>query len=401
MKIRLLSARLLHCRVLLALLLALPAAAAAQSASSPSPTASPEMALAAAEQALAAGQAGEAERLFRDLIARVPGLAEAHIGLADALVAQGRKDEAAAVLVALGDGLIGAGLYEPAEDTLRQAAGLLPETGPAAARAQAQLGRALVLNRKPVAAAEALSRAVALGEREPRTRQFLGAALWEAGRVDEAEAVYRGLVEEGAGGAIALQELGRLLLWHGRAAEAAALLRRAAEADPRSVDAWLELGRALDASGQAAEAEKAFRRAVELAPQRSDARYGLALLLARSDRPQAREEARRQLATYKTLLAEERERTRREGLERVRLERGWSLLREGKAAEAAAQFAALPEGVESLTGRAAAAATLGDHAAAAAALEKAVALAPDRGDLRLKLAEQRLLAGGSARERPR
>jgi Flp pilus assembly protein TadD len=351
----------------------------------------PEAALAAAEGVLRAGQAAEAERLFRALIAREPGIVEAHRGLAETLAAQKRGGEAAGVLLALGEGLIESGLYEPAAESLRRAAALAPTSGALAGRIQADLGRALVLDRKPASAVEALHRAASLGVADVRSLQYLGAALWESGNIEEAEAVYRRLASE-SGSALVLQELGRLLLWQGKAAEAAEVLRRASAADARAADTWVELGRALEATGQAREAEAAYRRAAELAPERSDAHYGLALLLARSGRPGAREEAARQMEVYRKLAAAERERTRNEGLEKIRLERGWALLREGRPQDAQTQFAALPESGESLAGLAAALAAAGDHAGAVTALERAVTLAPGRRDLRLKLAEQRLLA---------
>lgn len=385
-------ARVSHsCRLAYASLLALLLAAPAVGQPDPASPPSTESALAAAEGALAAGKAAEAERLFRDLVAREPGLAEAYAGLTEALVAQNRDEEAAAVLLTLGEGLSEAGLYEPAIEALQRAAGLARRSG----RIQAQLGRALVLDRKPQTAIQALERAVALGQTDLPTRHYLGAALWEDGRTDDAEKVYRQLVADTGSAGLAVQELGRLLLWQGKAAEAVDLLRRAATADPKSSDSWVELARALEATGAAAEAEQSYRKAVELAPQRSDARYGLALLLARSQAPAAREESARHLETYRRLTTEERERTRQEGLERARLDRGWSLLREGKPQEAVTQFTALPETPESLAGAAAAWSATGDPARAVQALERAVSLAPDRRDLRLKLAEQRLLAASS------
>jgi len=368
------------------LLLAAPAAAGE------APVDSTDAALAAAQAALAAGRAGEAERLYREVIAREPGLADAYQGLAGALAAEGRKEEAVAALLAVGEGLVAAGLYEPAAESLRRAAGLAPPAGPVQARVQAQLGRALVLGRKPLAAVEALARAVELGRDDPLTRQYQGAALWEAGRLDEAEAVYRRLVVEDRGGFQPLEELGRLLLWRGRAPEAVDLLARAVAAEPGAADARIELARALAAAGKTAEAETAYRHAIELAPRRADARYGLALLLARAAAPAAKAEAARELEVYRKLTAEERERTRREGLERAQLDGAWFLLRQGQTAEAAARFAALPESGDSLAGLAAAHAAAGDHQKAIEALERALALAPDRQDFRWKLAEERLLA---------
>jgi tetratricopeptide (TPR) repeat protein len=372
----LLAPRLLLCAA--ALLLALSAAAQA-----------PPAALEEAAGALRAGRAAEAERRYRELIAAQPGLADAHLGLAEALAAQGRKQEAATALTEVGEGLIGAGLYGAAAGALERAAALVPGSG----RIHALLGRALALDQKPRAAVAALERAVALGslgEADLRTRLYLGTALWDVGEVDRAEAELRRLAGESGAAFLPLFQLGRLLLWRGRAAEAVPWLQRAAAANPGAADAQVELARALEATGEAAGAVAAYRRAAGIDPRRADARYGLALLLARTG---DREGGRRELEVYRRLTEEQRERTRREGLEAARLDRGWFLLESGQVAEAIEQFAALGESADALAGLASAYSAAGDHARAVATLERAVGLAPDRQDLRLRLAEQRLAAG--------
>jgi tetratricopeptide (TPR) repeat protein len=301
------------------------------------------------------------------------------------LVAGGRKAEAAAVLRERGEGALRAGEYGEAVGLLAQAAELEPS-----AQGEALLGRALALDRRFTEGVEHLKRAVEMGDPRAGTRLYLGAALWEAGEVGEAERVFREVVEATDGAVQALQQLGRLLLWQGRHGEALPLLERAGRLAPDAVELRWDLARAYQESGRVEEAVAVYRRLVAQAPELAQARYALGLLLQRTGDAEG---AKRELAEYARLLAEEKEGTRRRGLERARLAHGWRLLREGKAGEALEVVRSLGEGVEQLAGQAGALSAMGDHAAAARALERAVLLAPERQDLRLALGEARQAAG--------
>ncbi|MFP3942204.1 MAG: tetratricopeptide repeat protein, partial [Thermoanaerobaculia bacterium] len=139
----------------------------------------------------------------------------------------------------------------------------------------------------------------------------------------------------------------------------------------------------------------AYRRAAELAPDSHHARWGLAQLLARTGR---REEAAEELEVYRRLYEADQERTRRSLLEESEIDRGWHLLRSGRPGEAEEVFRGLVQGLGggagALVGLARAQTAQGDHAAAADTLERAVALEPDRPDLRRALSEARLAASG-------
>jgi tetratricopeptide (TPR) repeat protein len=341
--------------------------------------------LAEGRQLLAQGQGAAAEAVFRRLVARYPALADGHDGLARALAAQGRDQEAAAILVHLGEGWLQGGDYPEAAGTLRRAAALAPES----ATAHALLGRALVLDQAFAEGASELARAVELGERGVVTRTLLASAWWEDGRLAEAEALLRALAAE-TGAVSPRHQLGRLLLWEGRYEEAAGILTALARGLRRAPDVELDLAEALEGAGRRQEALAAYRRVAAWEPGRSTAHYRLALLLGRGGEAAA---AAREMATFDRLYREEQERVRNEGLARARLERGWELLRGGRAGEAAEHFAALPETVESLRGLALSYAASGRHAEAVSTLERAVSLAPDQGDLRLLLADERLRAG--------
>ncbi len=267
---------------------------------------------------------------------------------------------------------------------------------PAAAEIHSMLGRAYLLGHQAKPAQASLARAAELGSQDPRTFLYLGSAAWELGRPEEAEAAFRKALGSGSGATtlIALQQLGRLLLWQGRPADALDPLQRAAVLLPDEVDLQLQLAQALDAANKPAESLAAYRRAVTLAPELARARYGLAQRLRRSGDLDA---ANREMETFRRLTAADGERIRRGNLERARLDEGWALLQGGRAKEAEALFAQLGESPEALSGIAFSRSAAGDHRGAVTALEKAVALAPDRDDLRRALDEERLAAEGGNR----
>lgn len=216
----------------------------------------------------------------------------------------------------------------------------------------------------------------------------LGLASWELNRVAEAERAFRDALATG-GGAAAAHQLGRLLVWQGRYAEALEYLQQAARIHPGDVDLALDLGSALGGAGREADALALYRELVGRAPELPRLRYRLARALRQAGQAAA---AEAELEVYRSLLARERERLRTEGVARARLDEGWDLYRSGRASQALVLFEALPESVESLCGIAFSQSALGAHAAAATALERAVTLAPDRNDLRMALAEERLAA---------
>lgn len=346
-----------------------------------------------AEAELAAGRAAAAETAYRQLLEGTPGLLDAHRGLAEALVALGRTAEAAERLATVGDGLVAAGRPADAVAWLERAAHLRPE----AATLHARLGRALALAQRSAAAAPVLERAVALGDRDPSTRLYLAAARWEAGDPDAAEPLLRELAEsEGKAteAVTAAHRLGRLLAWRGDPAAALPWLERAAAARPTAPDVLLDRARALAAVGRDAEAIAAFEHLTRLAPELPAAWYGLGRALLRSDAPSAgdRDAATAALDRHRQLYAAEQRRTRDQGRLRAALDRGWQLLASGDAPGAIAHFATLGESPEALAGAAAGHRALGRPRAAAALLERAVALAPERQDLALLLDDARRAA---------
>jgi tetratricopeptide (TPR) repeat protein len=295
------------------------------------------------------------------------------------------KDQTLERLLEAGRQALDQGNYPAAITSLEEAARLAPGS----AEVHALLGKAYLRDRKAHPAAAHLEKAVQAGVQDPNTLLHLGAAWWELKRTADAERLFRRALDSGAATLVALQQLGRLLLFEGRAAEALEPLGRAAALRPEDVDLRLDLAAALEGAGKDKEALAAYQEAVRKAPDLPRARYGLARLLLRTG---DRDAAAREMEVYQRLFAAHRERTRQEGLSRARLDQGWSVFQAGRHREAIEIFASLPETVESLSGLAFSRSGLGDHRGATEALEKALALAPDRQDLRLVLAEERLAA---------
>lgn len=100
------------------------------------------------------------------------------------------------------------------------------------------------------------------------------------GRLDAAEAAYRGFLAKNSNDFNALNLLGTLLLQREDYAEAEGVLRRAVQANPRSADAQMRLGIANRGLGNTGRAEFCYRSALDLAPKLADAHFNYAGLLA-------------------------------------------------------------------------------------------------------------------------
>ncbi|MFQ5792748.1 MAG: tetratricopeptide repeat protein, partial [Acidobacteriota bacterium] len=151
----------------------------------------PQATIRKATRALEAGRPTEAERLFRRVLESHPGILDAYLGLADAISAQGRRTEAAHVLLEAGRAFLEGGEVGAARKVLERAVQLYPGS----ADAHYDLGRALMREEAFVDASHHLQRALELGERALAARFYLGAALWERGQLEEAERAYREAVE--------------------------------------------------------------------------------------------------------------------------------------------------------------------------------------------------------------
>jgi tetratricopeptide (TPR) repeat protein len=121
----------------------------------------------------------------------------------------------------------------------------------------------------------------------------------QAGRLAQAEAAYRQLLDGAPDHAEALHLLGVLLHQSRRSAEAEPLLQRAAALAPSSAEIHNTLGTLLRDTARPAEAAAAFRAALRIQPNTPEIRYNLGLALLDANDLPAAEAALRAAARLK------------------------------------------------------------------------------------------------------
>jgi tetratricopeptide (TPR) repeat protein len=203
---------------------------------------------------------------------------------------------------------------------------------------------------------------------------YLGSALWEVGRFDDAATRLREAVSQSPDNASYRHRLGRLELFRGRRDDALRELEKAAAIDPKSAEIALDLGRAYEANGRSAEAEAAYRRALALEPELSVTHYTLGTLLARTGR---REEASREIGAYQEYFQKEQASRHRGASKQAEINLGWTELEAGRAESALEHFAKFSGDVEALRGAAQALLKLGRAGEAVRTLERALLLEPE------------------------
>lgn len=175
--------------------------------------------------------------------------------------------------------VLGASLLRQGGDALpalRRAAELLPGD----AEAHNNLGNALRTAGHAEDAADEFRTAIALRPGFAPAWVGLGNALRDLSRLEESEAAYRQAVILQPEMAAAHAGLGRLLQMLGRLDEAVAGYRRALERQPRSAEVYNNLGTALQGLDEFDGAEGAFRQALAIAPGYANAHANLGNLLA-------------------------------------------------------------------------------------------------------------------------
>jgi tetratricopeptide (TPR) repeat protein len=335
------------------------------------------------ESAFAALESGDpqAERLFREILADYPTAFEAVRGLALALARQERTSEATGMLLTLGARLQQSGWSRDALPLLELAVELAPRM-PAA---RYFLGAALSDEGRFASAVDQFRAALDLGDNQVATRVSLAAALWEAGDLDASEEQYRAALAQSVGDPIVLHQFASLLLFTGRPADARNLLEQAAEKTSPSAYLLLDLARASQEAGDVPAAIEAARAAVDLEPALAQAHYQLALLLSRAG---DRAGATTSFAAY-SRLADETQRQQRAAFRlQAEVDEAEQLWLRDEPARVLEVLRNVPDVDRALELRAAAYSRLGLHAEAAHALERAVALAPERRDLQAWLARE-------------
>ncbi len=211
----------------------------------------------------------------------------------------------------------------------------------------------------------------------------------QAGRLSEAQAGYRAVLDAVPGHADAAHLLGVTHLQAGQPEAAERWIRTAIQSNRRAADYHDNLGSALKALGRLEDAVAAHRQAIRLRPDFAQALYNLGNALDALGR---REEA---VTAYRQAIA------RRPGYARARFNLGNSLSALGRTEDAEAAFRAAiaddPAFVEAHANRGAALLALGRAAAAGAALARALALRPDHpGALTNRAAALLALGDGTA-----
>jgi tetratricopeptide (TPR) repeat protein len=163
---------------------------------------------------------------------------QAWIGLAEALAAAGRPEEA--------------------EEATRRGLAAMPD----ARELQTILGELLLGRGEAEAARDALAEAIEQDVESPAVNLALVEALQRQGRRREALHLLQAAVEAAPGHLESEVRLGRLLLDEGRIPDAAALFTRITEAVPEEPNGWVGLSDALRLGKQVKPALEAYRRAV-------------------------------------------------------------------------------------------------------------------------------------------
>ncbi len=121
------------------------------------------------------------------------------------------------------------------------------------------------------------------GSEDPDTRNAIGIALADAGRLEEALGVFAGIVARDPAEAVARQNAGIAFLKGGRVKEALASLDAALAINDKLPLAWNARGVAQAQLGDVREAARSWERAAALDPRQFDALFNLGVTAGRRD----------------------------------------------------------------------------------------------------------------------
>jgi len=233
-----------------------------------------------------AGQLVAAEACYRQVLAAQPNLAEGHFRLGDALMDQGKFDEAVAAYRCaiglksnyaeahsnLGNALIAQGKLDEAIAAYRQAIGIKPDL----AETHSNLGGGLAAQGKLEEAVSAYRQAIDIKPDFAGAHSNLGLILTGQGKLDEAIAACRRAIAIKPDFAKAYSNLGNALSGQGKLDEAVAAHRQAIRIDhPNMASSHCNLGNELMGQGKTDEAVAAYRQAIAIKPDFAEAHSNL------------------------------------------------------------------------------------------------------------------------------
>jgi tetratricopeptide (TPR) repeat protein len=206
-----------------------------------------------------------------------------------------------------------------------------------------------------------------------------------AGRLDEAEAMYRRVAEHNPKRPNVLHMLGVIAFQRGRFAEAAGMIREAIRLQPESAEAHFNLANALAKMESNDEASVAFRRAIEIRPGYAEAWNNLGNLLRETNKLDESQAALTQATRLKPNFAEAHN-----NLGNVLRDKG--LMNDAIAAHAEA-LRLRPEYAEAANNFGNALGDIGRYDEAIAYLQSSLRLQPDLAEAHFNLANLLLLKG--------
>ena len=222
------------------------------------------------------GRLEEAATYLRMVIRQNPHIIAAHNNLGNVMSMLGQPDEAAASYETaleinpnypeahnnLGIAMAAMRRHEEAVVHYRKAIALNPQFS----NAYNNLGNALAALNQNEEAVSCYQRALALSPRYPEANNNLGVALARLGRPEDAIAYYRAALEINPGYADAYSNLGAALEALGHPDEALELIAKAILLRGDNADAHNNMGNALKALNRHAEALESYRKATSLRP---------------------------------------------------------------------------------------------------------------------------------------
>ena len=236
----------------------------------------------------AAGRSDEAESQLREALRVEPEFPESHVNLGLILLRQGHTAEARAQFEAalrldpqsmsartnLGLVLSNDGQFAAAEEQLTRAVAMNPRVpGP-----YASLGIVLAKRGQDDQAARRFQQALTLAPNDPDLHAYLGSAWSRMGRADDARQQFEQSLRLDPGQVAAHLGLGRLLARQQHYAEARVELEQAVRLDSANAEARAQLGITCALGGQLDEGERDLRQALRMDPRSPQAMGGLGLV---------------------------------------------------------------------------------------------------------------------------